>query len=1186
MGCANIGEVTCGEPFRHFVPPVWRMNDPTDTVYTGPAYFVLTTDADETSVTIATPDGSWTTTVTARRTTELRVPVPTEVMQAASANERRRDRGVVIASDAPVNAVFAINGHLSKTLVTMKGERALGTAFRAGSQVPDRTCPEVSAPDTDAREAHFVSVIATEDDTRVTFDWDPAVTTYHGLSGGTHAVTLQAGESYLLRDAYTNETVSGTGIAADKAIAVISGSQHTRLCTTTGRDAGIDQLVPACYVGTEYVAVKHQGLNSQHYVVVVPTEDDTEVWVNGWPQGTVDVRGYRKILVSSNVGGGNYVRTSKPAYVYHFSGVSNNDEVGMALAASFGTCQGNRHLTFASMTDDPSARQDLSVIMRFADMQQLLLNGESIWWKPDVSYNLVQGKTDFVALVIPKAYFRDVNTLTAPSYFQAALLVGLSGSSGTYGYLTRFGQSIQVRDPASGRPSGGYALGATCGSAPLEHTLDVIACDGSVRIVAADNDGSLGTVAVTADLQITYTADARAYGRDDIRLRLRDADGLETSVCLSVAVCGDATPIEGLPASRTLACGEAIPADSAHVAEPACAVRLPIPHTDRRVEGACSGSYAIVRTWTRVSECGAVLEAERTFTYVDASVPVLADVPGPLTRCAGEGLPATAPPTATDDCGGRATVAEGPPRRVDYPGTGAFDSIRTWTATDACGNTATATQRVRFEAVPAASAIPLDPTGCGRADGEIDVTVTDDPDRTHVELSIDGGQTYARTPDDVGVYAFTGLRAGVYAVAARWSGGACVVDLGPVTVSDPTAPVADFSADGPDDCDGSAETFTATEVRDAVYTWTFPPGSVPETATGRVASAALYTDRGSEDLPVTLTVERAGCSASTTKTVTRRTSARALVAAVAPIDPSSCSRDDGRLDLTAPDPTDGCIEFSVDGSTWTRGRSLTGLAAGSYTLRARYCDTACEEAVGTYTLAPATPPTVTAGEDLAVCAGSEATLTATATGGSAPYSYSWSDGAGTGSSATVTAASTTTYTATVTDAVGCTATAQQTVAVSTAGVASVAINPLGGGAPVTIENGDRFHLSRLPGAWNLLVATAGDPARLRLDLTGRSSTSTPATAYLGTATVPRGGEAVYRTPGTHLGLPAGTYQLRTRAYAEDAAAAEACADLAVEFHLEDYEICDNGVDDDGDGATDCEDASCPPPAPVLRIERR
>ncbi|MEZ4800189.1 MAG: T9SS type A sorting domain-containing protein [Flavobacteriales bacterium] len=98
--------------------------------------------------------------------------------------------------------------------------------------------------------------------------------------------------------------------------------------------------------------------------------------------------------------------------------------------------------------------------------------------------------------------------------------------------------------------------------------------------------------------------------------------------------------------------------------------------------------YIITRTWTATDECGNEASVSQVLTVVDTTLPVLIGVPADATvEC--DNVPAAAVVSANDNCSTDLQVvfAEGfEPMECGYQLT------RIWSATDACGNTATATQ--------------------------------------------------------------------------------------------------------------------------------------------------------------------------------------------------------------------------------------------------------------------------------------------------------------------------------------------------------------------------------------------------------------------------------------------------------------------------------------------------------------
>jgi hypothetical protein len=77
---------------------------------------------------------------------------------------------------------------------------------------------------------------------------------------------------------------------------------------------------------------------------------------------------------------------------------------------------------------------------------------------------------------------------------------------------------------------------------------------------------------------------------------------------------------------------------------------------------------------------------------------------------------------------------------------------------------------------------------CGEANGTITFAFVDEPSRTNIEFSWDGGMTYPRNVSDAsGSTTIDGLPAGTYDIYVRWGNNDCPTDLGMVTISEPDA---------------------------------------------------------------------------------------------------------------------------------------------------------------------------------------------------------------------------------------------------------------------------------------------------------------------------------------------------------------------------------------------------------------
>ena len=114
-------------------------------------------------------------------------------------------------------------------------------------------------------------------------------------------------------------------------------------------------------------------------------------------------------------------------------------------------------------------------------------------------------------------------------------------------------------------------------------------------------------------------------------------------------------------------------------------------------------------------------------------------------------------------------------------------------AIDECGNTEICTFKVTVEepvdpcagnGSPSVQVEAIDPD-CGQNNGKIKFTFNDNPNRSNIEFSRDGGQTYPLNElDNSGMAMFSDLAAGTYNLSVRWGNDECAVDLGTITLAD------------------------------------------------------------------------------------------------------------------------------------------------------------------------------------------------------------------------------------------------------------------------------------------------------------------------------------------------------------------------------------------------------------------
>ena len=176
----------------------------------------------------------------------------------------------------------------------------------------------------------------------------------------------------------------------------------------------------------------------------------------------------------------------------------------------------------------------------------------------------------------------------------------------------------------------------------------------------------------TAQQTVTYTKDV-------------------TAPVITIAAATPITICNPTPAQVSAAFGNATATD-------ACGTVTPtgVEGTETLVSGC---TYQVIKTWTATDACNNSATAQQTVTYTkDVTAPVITIAAAtPITICNPTACQVSAAfgnATATDACGTvTPTGVEGTETLVSGC---TYQVIKTWTATDACNNSATAQQTVTY----------------------------------------------------------------------------------------------------------------------------------------------------------------------------------------------------------------------------------------------------------------------------------------------------------------------------------------------------------------------------------------------------------------------------------------------------------------------------------------------------------
>ncbi len=208
-------------------------------------------------------------------------------------------------------------------------------------------------------------------------------------------------------------------------------------------------------------------------------------------------------------------------------------------------------------------------------------------------------------------------------------------------------------------------------------------CDGDVDLVFEEVN-TLPGFDCTDSYEITRTWTAT------------DDCGNSSVVTQTITVGGDGElPIlSGVPADITVSCEENISNIGSVTASDNCDPNISVDFFENQLGGDCPYTYQLVRTWSAIDPCGNIVEQSQTITIEDNVAPIITGVPADVIESCSGDFDSTIPDViATDNCDPNVFIqfAEN-----TIPGScpGSFETIRTWSATDACGNETISTQRI------------------------------------------------------------------------------------------------------------------------------------------------------------------------------------------------------------------------------------------------------------------------------------------------------------------------------------------------------------------------------------------------------------------------------------------------------------------------------------------------------------
>ena len=256
-----------------------------------------------------------------------------------------------------------------------------------------------------------------------------------------------------------------------------------------------------------------------------------------------------------------------------------------------------------------------------------------------------------------------------------------------------------------------YTITDACGNSvnctqiftyPIDETAPVLNCPADMVISCEDDSNPLTTGEATATDDCTNSGNISITSEDDLS-GLDQCNGTGTlrrtwtatdncgnsSTCVQTITVEDATaPVfTETPTDITVDCSNVPPPSQVVVTDNCQASNSLNILLEELISPGCP--FTITRTWRAVDACGNSSTFVQVITVEDTTAPVFTDTPTDLTVDCSD-IPPPYQITATDDCTSEddlmITLEE------EFGDGCPYNIIRTWTATDECGNSSSYTQ--------------------------------------------------------------------------------------------------------------------------------------------------------------------------------------------------------------------------------------------------------------------------------------------------------------------------------------------------------------------------------------------------------------------------------------------------------------------------------------------------------------
>jgi gliding motility-associated-like protein len=434
----------------------------------------------------------------------------------ADVNIVNSNLGLILEGSGDFYASFRVRSGNHAEILVSKGLSGAGTNFRVGS-LPQNY---------DGGTRNFVtSFMAIENNTSVVVsDYDinvEFVSNTGNITDNSQSFILNQGESVIL-SGYCNIPANLTGfvgalLSSNKPIVVNTGNALAGMGTQSdGQDFNLDQIVSLEEIGTEYILVKGNGSANTELPLLIGTEDNTNIYINGNPLSvtTINAGDYFLVPTSFYQGVNNsnmYITSDKPIYVYQIiAGDISDATSGLNFIPPLSCFFQKSVDLIPNINFIGSTQYSAAVIAVTYATATVTINGIVTSSLPEP----ILGNTDWVSYKIPNVSGNTAIESTGPL---AVGVFGFSGAAGFGGYYSGFGSeprdtevtvcsgyTVNLLDEIDGNPETGGTWTPT-----LSSGTDIF--DPAVDVAGIYNYSYIGTCAiidVDIDVSIQTAPDA------------------------------------------------------------------------------------------------------------------------------------------------------------------------------------------------------------------------------------------------------------------------------------------------------------------------------------------------------------------------------------------------------------------------------------------------------------------------------------------------------------------------------------------------------------------------------------------------------------------------------------------------------------------------------------------------------